>query len=283
MLKGKKFFKSASGVLVVLPGGGRLLRICRRYVVARRHYASQLKMIRSWCFKDTEDDNFYYDLTDLNVEHFKYSIAAVAKVDPGVVQGYIDEIKNDSWVRDFITEGLRTSHYQKDIKFEFSRRIGWYAFARILKPKLIVETGVHHGIGACVLTRALMKNKEEGYEGKYFGTDIDRNAGKLLRAPLSGFGEILYGDSLKSLKGIKEKIDLFINDSDHSADYEMKEYEEVREKLSSNAVILGDNSHVTNKLSKFSGETGRDFIFVAEKPKNHWYPGAGIGISFPRR
>ncbi|PKR55531.1 class I SAM-dependent methyltransferase [Thalassospira marina] len=240
-------------------------------------------MIRSWCFKDTEDDNFYYDLTDLNVEHFIYSIAAVTKTDHRVVQSYIDEIRNDSWVRDFITVGLGSSHYQKDIKFEFSRRMGWYAFARILKPKLIVETGVHHGIGACVLTRALMKNKEEGYEGKYFGTDIDRNAGKLLRVPLSDFGKVLYGDSLQSLKEINEEIDLFINDSDHSADYEMKEYEEVRGKLSSDAVILGDNSHVTDKLSKFSGETGRDFIFVAEKPKNHWYPGAGIGVSFPRR
>ena len=51
------------------------------------------------------------------------------------------------------------------------------------------------------------------------------------------------------------------------------------EKLSKNAVILGDNSHVTDKLSIFSKERNRRFYFFKEEPLNHWYPGAGIGIS----
>lgn len=75
-------------------------------------------------------------------------------------------------------------------------------------------------------------------------------------------------------------MDLFINDSDHSSDYEYKEYQVIRDKLSSNAVILGDNSHVTESLSRFSHESGRQFLFFKEIPANHWYPGAGIGISF---
>ena len=36
----------------------------------------------------------------------------------------------------------------------------------------------------------------------------------------------------------------------------------------------------TIKLSVFSKENGRKFIFFKEQPLNHWYPGAGIGISF---
>ena len=33
----------------------------------------------------------------------------------------------------------------------------------LTKPKIVVETGVDKGLGACVLTAALMKNSEEGY------------------------------------------------------------------------------------------------------------------------
>ena len=45
--------------------------------------------------------------------------------------------------------------------------------------------------------------------------------------------------------------------------------------------MIGDNSHVTNKLAEWSVENGRKFLFFSEKPQEHWYPGAGIGVSFP--
>ena len=77
-------------------------------------------------------------------------------------------------------------------------------------------------------------------------------------------------------------IDLFINDSDHSASYEYREYQSIKNKLSPKALILGDNSHVTDELLKFSIENDRNFVLFREEPKDHWYPGAGIGISFPK-
>ena len=102
----------------------------------------------------------------------------------------------------------------------------------------------------------------------------------MFREPYSNFGEILYGDSIESLGKFQERIDLFINDSDHSAKYEYEEYEIIKNKLSSNAFLLGDNSHVTDSLRKFSNRNGRHFLFFREVPKDHWYPGAGIGFSF---
>jgi hypothetical protein len=73
---------------------------------------------------------------------------------------------------------------------------------------------------------------------------------------------------------------LFINDSDHSAKYEYEEYEIIKNKLSANAFLLGDNSHVTDSLRNFSNKNGRKFLFFREVPQDHWYPGAGIGFSF---
>jgi hypothetical protein len=93
---------------------------------------------------------------------------------------------------------------------------------------------------------------------------------------------VIYGDSIATLREFPEEIDLFVNDSDHSAEYEYREYQAVAGKLGPRAVILGDNSHLTDSLYRFAGETGRCFLFFREEPKDHWYPGAGIGFAFQR-
>ena len=267
-------------ILIYRKGLRRTKRIYRRYMFATSYYRPKIKMIRSWAFKDTEDSNFYYDLETLNIEHMIHAISIITNIETKIIAEYIEEIRTDDWLKKLILKNLKSSDYPKDTKVEFSRRIGWYAIARATQPKVIVETGVHNGVGACVLTRALMKNSEQGISGEYFGTDIDESAGQLLTSPLSDYGKILYGDSIKSLEKLNYTIDLFINDSDHSASYEYQEYETVNKMLNSNGIILGDNCHVTDRLSKFSLKTNRKFIFIPEKPKNHWYPGGGIGVSF---
>jgi hypothetical protein len=35
------------------------------------------------------------------------------------------------------------------------------------------------------------------------------------------------------------------------------------------------------ELAEFSMQYGRRFVFLAEEPADHWYKGAGIGISMP--
>jgi hypothetical protein len=164
------------------------------------------------------------------------------------------------------------------VRFFFGRRLG---VVRILKPSVIVETGVDQGAGACLLCAALMRNAAEGHPGRYFGTEIRTEAGVLFTKAYSTVGTILLGGSIDSLERFGEPIDLFINDTDHSPVYEAAEYDTIRDKLSPRAVILGDNSHATTALAEFSERRGRRFVFFSERPKDHWYPGAGIGISLP--
>lgn len=258
----------------------KLKRALDRRSFAMSYYAKKIKIINSWMWKDTEDVNFYYKLTAINQDQLAQTVAVVTKVHYETICKYFDELETDAELREHIKIGISNAKYGRDIAVDFGRRLGWYAFIRALKPRIVVETGVDHGVGSCVITTALMKNASEGFLGHYYGTDINQDAGKLLSGKYHKFGQVLYGDSIESLKKFEKKIDIFINDSDHSADYEYLEYQEILNKLSENAVILGDNSHVTDRLSQFSRETGRRFIFFSEKPINHWYPGAGIGISF---
>ena len=252
-----------------------------RTTLFSRYFWPKIMSGFAWSLRRTETSNFYYDLTPRNLLELANFVSVVTKVDISKVREYVDEVRNDSDLSDHIRTNLLTDKQMKDSKMLLGRRIGWYAFVRATKPKIVVETGVHQGIGAVTLIRALEKNALEGFAGRYFGTDIDPGAGALVSGKFRDTGKVLYGDSLESLGKLSEEIDLFVNDSDHSAEYESREYELIDAKLSKGALILGDNSHATDSLVNYSLSKGRGFLLFREEPLDHWYPGAGIGVSFP--
>lgn len=214
--------------------------------------------------------------------YLAHIVAAALGISLADVQRYMAEADNDDALREHTLHGIENSSLRTyaDRRVCYGRRLGWYVFVRVLKPKVVIETGIDKGMGAVLLCSALLRNKQEGSPGRYFGTDINPAAGYLLSGVYKEVGEIIYGDSITSLKGFAPTIDLFINDSDHSDDYEYREYKTVEGKLAPDAVILGDNAHDTDKLAVFAKETGRSFLFFKEEPREHWYPGAGIGIAF---
>jgi hypothetical protein len=253
-----------------------------RITIFSRYFWPHIVCGLNWSLRRTETSNFYYDLTPKNLLELANFVSVVTKVELSKVQEYVDEVRGDSDLAEHIRSNLMTDKHMKDSKMLLGRRIGWYAFVRATKPKVVVETGVHQGIGAVTLIRALEKNALEGFAGRYFGTDIDPEAGVLVSGKFRVTGDVLYGDSLESLGKLSEEIDLFINDSDHSAEYESREYELIHSKLSKGALILGDNSHATDSLMNYSLNKDRGFLLFREEPLHHWYPGAGIGVSFDK-
>jgi len=258
------------------------LRIPKRVLYAMSYYNKKYVQILKWGVRSKETANYTYDLTEGNILYLAETISVVTGVDSRKIIDYINEARNNEQLKEHIINATMKSSQKEyaDLRVDFGRRLGWYAFARTLKPKIIVETGVDKGIGSVLLCSALLQNKAEGFEGFFIGTDINPEAGYLLSGKYAEVGKILYGDSITTLSKFTEKIDLFINDSDHSKDYEYREYITIRDKISEDAVLLGDNSHTSDKLAIFSRETNRKFLFFKEEPSGHWYPGAGIGISF---
>jgi hypothetical protein len=264
---------------------GGILLIPVRFRMALAYYTPRLKRIVTWTLSSREFTNFTYEITLENCEYLAHTVSVATGAPYATAMGYIRELQSDQELQKHILDRASASsmRYCCDQRCEFGRRMGWYAFVRILKPRVVVETGVDKGLGSVVLCAALIRNEAEGCPGRYFGTDKNPDAGFLLGEPYSRVGKILYADSIQSLQPIRE-IDIFINDSDHSAEYERREYETIAPKLGKGGgLILGDNAHCTDVLAKFSAERGRQFIFFQEQPKEHWYPGAGIGISFVNR
>lgn len=252
-----------------------------RTILGLREIRKSVGSVVKWIFTSRETTNYTYPLTAANMQYLACFIADITNVSVAEVTAYMTELEQDDDLRQHIGRRIAANpeSYKADRQIYYGKRLGWYAFVRILHPKIVVETGVDKGLGSCVLTAALRRNTAEGHPGQYFGTDINPLAGYLLDAPYTENGRILYGDSIESLNAFKQPIDLFINDSDHSADYEALEYEAIASKMSPNGLILGDNCEVTTKLFEFAQATNRRFLFFREEPAQHWFSGGGIGVA----
>ena len=268
--------------LAKTPLFGRAALAVYRAAYGTRYVLPPVMNLIKWAFTSREVFNYTYHLAPMNRAYLASFLSAATHAAPEVFEAYFRELEDDRPLREHLLNMVLGSKekFQADREIRYGRRIGWYALARHLKPRVILETGVDKGLGACVLASALIRNLREGYSGRYIGTDINPRAGYLLSAPYNSVAEVLYGDSIDSIKTLKEPIGLYINDSDHSPDYEAREYGAVEPLLSDSAYTIGDNAHCTDELRKFCLATGRMFNYFQEKPHQHWYPGGGIGLGF---
>ena len=229
-----------------------------------------------WLFLSKEFANFTYDLKPANKEYLAWFIANVCQAPVSEIKSYLDELENNSELKTFINDQLRQHRRGNEIDGEayFGRRIGWYAIVRAMQPSLIVETGTEKGLGSLVLAEAILKNGK----GKLITIDMESSSGLLIGGKYSGVISQVIGDSIQALSQI-DQVDMFIHDSDHSSEHEAREFEAITPRLTVSGIVLSDNSHATNELSRWSLNNSRKFFYFAEEPLNHWYPGAGIGVS----
>jgi len=251
----------------------------RLRLIFRFQYES-LKSSLSWLFGSKEFANFTYDLSPKNKSYLAWFIANVCRTTPQEVLKYFDELESNSELSDYIQNRLKIHRRGNEIDDQafYGRRIGWYALVRVLKPLVIVETGTEKGLGSVVLAEALLKNGQ----GQLFTIDMEPTAGLMIGDRYTGIISQIFGNSLQALATF-DYVDLFIHDSDHSAEHEAREFEIIETKLSKQGVVLSDNSHATNELAKWSMRLDKKFFYFAEEPLNHWYPGAGIGIAISNK
>jgi len=253
----------------------RKLRLLSSYPAAIRN---KPHLALKYLLFDHETGNFTYAIA--NSTELTQAIASFFGVPFETVAGYIDELEKNDDLRNTLNSRLLPRHDRNPVAL-YGRRAGWYAIARIIKPSLVVETGVHDGLGSSVLLEALRRNGGEGRHGRLFGIDIDEHAGWLVPDKLAPLFTFIASSSLEALPALRSQgpIDLMIHDSDHRASYELAEYRAVASNLAPGALILSDNAHESDALADFSKEHQRRFFFWKEVPKGHFYPGAGIGMS----
>lgn len=237
-----------------------------------------------WYFRSKEYTNFTYDISDKCKKYLVDFIANTFGITHDEVVSYLREVEEDSELADhFLKQVPQTAdRYFADLPIRYGRRIGWYAILRILKPRIVVESGVDRGVGTCVLAAAMLRNAKEGYGGKVIGLDINPFAGSYVAGSYSSIVEIVHGDSLAFLLTTDQSVDVFIHDSNHSAEHETQEFEQVWPKLSKNGVIISDNSNVTDCLYEFARKNSLYFCYWQEEVVNHVASPGSIALALHR-
>ena len=262
---------------------GRLVMIPARFVlIALPRVGRQFLLAVKWAFTSKEYYNHSYHLTPLNKQYLASFIALVSGHEVTQIERFIAELDTNTELRGVLIRRNNESRdrHNTDNEPRYGRRLGWYALLRATKPRIVVETGIDRGLGTVVMAAALKRNADEGFPGVLYATDIVPDCGHLLVEPYKGFCRELIGDSVESLQKLNESVDIFLHDSNHEANYEWAEFLAIEPQLHRNSIVLSDNSRETSKLREFAARTNRSFLYFQDEPKDHWWPGDGIGCAF---
>jgi predicted O-methyltransferase YrrM len=262
---------------------GRIVMIpCRFVLIALPYLLRQAGQTIKWAFTSKEYYNHTYHLTKLNQQYLASYIAVVCGHSVEEIERYILELANDAALRELLIRRTHESRdrHNSDAEPRYNRRLGWYALLRATKPRVVVETGIDRGLGTVVMAAALKRNTEEGFPGFVYATDIVADCGHLLAEPYKDFCRELIGDSVESLKKFQEPVDVFLHDSDHRPEYEWAEFVAIEPRLHGDSIVLSDNSQQSPKLREFAARLGHSFLYFQDTPRDHWWPGDGIGAVF---
>lgn len=254
-----------------------------RLIIALRQSLILIINTIKWSFNSRETSTYTFALSKLNTKYLIHSIALVTKKTYPEIEGYFNEILSNEELKTYVVAKIKLSpvRYKKDLRCDFASRIGWYAIIRANKSKVVVENGVELGYTAVVLCEAILKNKSEGYEGSYYGLDINSEAGYFIKQDkYEKIANLLVGDALDSITQFKEPIDFYFSDGYRTCDYERKEFDALLKKTSSHSVIITNKLKFSDALADASVLYNKQFITFQEDPLNHWYPGSSIGIMF---
>jgi predicted O-methyltransferase YrrM len=240
----------------------------------RRHPSLAIEYLR----KGYELDNFGYEIS--NLDGLVAVIATALEAPAPVVAGYLDEcVRDTALVADLAARMSRRAG--REIEPHFARRVGWYITVRIEKPKLVVETGTHDGVGSALLLRALERNAEDGAPGQLMSFDVEPTSGWLVQ-PRPTNWTLVIGDTgrtlAESLAG--RTVDVFIHDSLHTIDHEALEFRTARQHAAARQVLITDNAHMTTVLREIATQEDASYEQFNEKlVEETWFTGSALGIA----
>jgi hypothetical protein len=229
---------------------------------------------------DRELTNFTYPLA--NEDEIVTVVAEALGTDAGAIAGYLRETKEDFALTGELEAILRRRRAGR--RAWFGGRLVWYALVRALKPEVVVETGIHKGLGSALLLRALTRNVEEGAPGRLISFDLDPEAGWLVADERRSLWTPVYESTYDALERVLEEegleVSMLIHDSGHTYECEEFEYRVALEHAAPRLALVSRAAGHTTALRDLCTARGVAFHSFAERPRMHWYPGARMGFGF---
>ncbi len=178
---------------------------------------------------------------------------------------------DQSWLRSQVAEKL--SQYSEFGLGFCGRAPELYVLTRIVKPEIVVETGVGNGVSSTFILSALDKNGT----GRLISVDLPdpgigdvlpptKKTGWLVPDKLRSRWELKMGRSLDLLPDLLEGaklIDFFLHDSDHSYEYMGAELRLAWPFLRDHGIMLADDAWQNTAFDEFAAEVGRRLVMIA--------------------
>lgn len=221
-------------------------------------------------FLDPELDNFTYALR--NESELPDFVAEVLGEDATRAAAYMYELKTDRLLSGELEQATRKRIDAKR-RLEYGHRLAWYAFARSLKPRLIVETGTQNGLASVILLRALERNGEEGAPGRLLSFDIMPGTGWLVTDRFAGNWEPVIGSTFDTLAPALagHEVGLFIHDSLNTYDCEQFEFRTALEHAAERLVLISNRAPIGG-LRDLAAARSLPYTEFHERPL-HFYRG----------
>jgi hypothetical protein len=195
------------------------------------------------------------------------------------VDGWLAEVETDESFLEQLRQGLASRRDREQAPM-FGRRLGWYCIVRHARPRLVVETGSHDGLGTALLLRALERNATDGADGTLLSFDIDPDSGWLVPEQLRSRLERHVGDARVTLAPALSgrRVGVFVHDSLHTYEHERFELELALAHADAPLYLVSDNAHASTALADVCSERGLAYAHYVETPIDHFYPGAAMGL-----
>jgi hypothetical protein len=173
-------------------------------------------------------------------------------------------------------------------RFDYKRRLPlgprllWWVLIRAAKPGVVVETGIHDGLGSLVILRGLERNAREGADGRLISFDIDPATGWLVPDRLRGRWQRVTGWLEETFEPtLRESgVDILFHDSDHNEELQRLEFGTALRHARGEALWIVDPSGLTLPvLRDLCAEHGGRHAYFLERPRGHFYRPEGISVA----
>jgi predicted O-methyltransferase YrrM len=262
--------------------GGIAFLLFRLYQASIRSFKDTVQKFK-FAFKSKEHHTYTYRLSNQNRYYLILLVSKITGKDFATIKSYFEEVENDLALHQHIINTIKNSFYRnkKDLRSDLGSRIAFYAIIRANKPKVVVEMGIDIGYCAVVLCSALLRNKEEGSTGTYYGLDCDPNAGMFVwEEPYAKVTKILIGDGIESIGRIEGPIDFYYSDNGQPYDYEQVEFAALAPRIADQGVVVSNKAAYSTALAELALSKGRKFAYFKESPLDHWFQGTGLGFLY---
>jgi Methyltransferase domain len=253
----------------------------RRAMSVLRYDTRLVARSLDWLVRSGETMNIGYELDPMNRGQLGWFVSAVTGAEIGQVRAWMRELEQDEELFAAMKGRLASNPSRRVCARQphWARRFGWYAIVRARQPELVVEAGTYLGLGSCVIAAALLRNGH----GRLTTIDIDPDAGHLITQPWASVIDRHTGSSVKLLADLQD-VGMFVHDSLYAYDYENAELVAVEPNLLPDAIVLSDNarSSGSSALSDWAEWSGRHYLYFREQPRDHWWPGDGIGAAWAK-